>query len=183
MPGALIHRLTRVPLTASAVVCGALDATTATWEVARVSCPACLRASSRAPPPPRGSRICTCSPAAAPCPACRTYTAMHRPDGSRLTVPAGPFRREKHFQDWLRAQALASGWLYYHPQRSMQSAPGFPDTVLVRGEHAVFAELKLPGKRLTPAQTTWITALGAVERCATYVWYPEDLETILELLQ
>lgn len=55
MPAALIHRLTHASqLQGTAVVCGAHDATVATWEVARVTCPACR--ARGLPAPPRGQK-------------------------------------------------------------------------------------------------------------------------------
>jgi hypothetical protein len=51
---------------------------------------------------------------------------------------------------------------------------GFPDLVLVR-ERVVYAELKMPGRKLEPAQTVWqAKLLGAGQEY--YVWEPGDLD-------
>ena len=134
----MIHHLTHPgQLTASAVVCGATDATVATSESARITCPACLGV--RAP--------CTCAPDAPPCAVCRQWTQTHRADGSRKAPPEPRrFHREQHFQEALRRLAEGAGWLYYHTTNSRKSPEGFVDTVLVRGPQLIFAELKMPGK-------------------------------------
>lgn len=50
---------------------------------------------------------------------------------------------------------------------------GFPDLVLVR-ERVIYAELKMPGRKLEPAQTVWqAKLLGAGQEY--YVWEPGDL--------
>lgn len=81
--------------------------------------------------------------------------------------------KEKDFQEWLRQLAGLTGWLYYHPHRSQHSAAGFPDTVLVKGNSLIFAELKVGRNKPTRAQHEWLSALTGV--CGeVYVWYPED---------
>ena len=167
---ALIHQLTHHPgeLTASAVVCGDPYAAVATWEAARVTCPGCRR-------PP-----CTCGPGTTPCPACRAWNRTQR---ARQTTPPGPLRTEKAFQEWLRQQAQAAGFLYYHPTDSRASPAGFPDTVCVRDTRLVVAELKMPGKDPTPAQQRWLTALRQVTTVETCLWYPDDMTQILAVLR
>jgi len=52
MAPSLIHRLTEDgQLTTTGVVCGARDAAVASWDVARVTCPACTAPSPRRRPP------------------------------------------------------------------------------------------------------------------------------------
>ena len=52
------------------------------------------------------------------------------------------------------------GWRVYHVARvkgqlRARTSPGFPDLVMVRAPRLVFAELKAPGKHLTPEQKAW----------------------------
>lgn len=102
--------------------------------------------------------------------------------------PAAPRRArtawtEKAFQDAVRELALTHNWLYYHTFDARKSPPGYVDCTLVRGPRLLCAELKMPGKRPTPAQQAWLDALGQVRQVETRVWYPEDLDTILEVLR
>lgn len=164
---ALIHLLTNPgDLAASTVVCGARDAALATWDVPRVTCPQCLRP-------------CTCGPARPVCPACRAWNAAHR--GRPTHLPA--LKTEKAFQEAVRELATTHTWLYYHTQDARKSPAGFPDTVCVRGPQLVCAELKMPGKRPTPAQQQWLDALAQVTQVQTFLWFPADMDTILEVLR
>jgi hypothetical protein len=171
MPGALIHQLTGTPglLVASTVACGALDAAMASWDARQVTCAACQR-------PP-----CTCGPGTTPCPACRTWNRQH---GARQTTPpTGLTTTEKAFQEAVRRLALDHGWLYYHVHDARKSPSGFPDVTLVRGDRLVVAELKMPGKHPTPAQRGWLDALRQVRAVQTHLWYPADLDTIMEVIR
>lgn len=60
---------------------------------------------------------------------------------------------------------------------------GFPDLVLVRGRRLVFAELKGPRGRVTPAQSEWLRALSAVETVETAIWTLSDWDAIEEALR
>jgi hypothetical protein len=57
---------------------------------------------------------------------------------------------------------------------------GFLDLCMVR-ERVIFAELKMPGKKLSPEQATWqAKLLGAGQE--VYVWVPGDLDEINRIL-
>jgi hypothetical protein len=75
------------------------------------------------------------------------------------------------------------GWLGYHTHDSRRSAAGFPDLVLVRGDRLVFAELKREGRYPTPAQRTWLAALGAVTKIDAQLWRPGDWPAIEQALR
>lgn len=168
MPSPIHHLTSPGQLTAATVVCGARDAALGSWDLQQVTCPACQRGP------------CTCGPGRPLCPACRTWNAAHR--DRPTTAPA--LKTEKQFQEALRQRALAAGFLYYHVHDSRHSPAGFPDTVLVHPARglAVFAELKLPGKRPTPPQQRWLDALAQVERVVTRLWRPDDWGEIEETL-
>lgn len=102
---------------------------------------------------------------------------------------------EAVLQEQVRQVAQLHGWRYYHTHRSDRSPAGFPDTVLLRRDRLIFAELKRQAKRYkpSPAQQAWLddlqqladfslSAVGAVE---VYVWRPLDMldGTIAELLR
>lgn len=85
--------------------------------------------------------------------------------------------------DWLRQvreYARLMGWKCYHHPYSLGADPGFPDLVLVR-ERVVFAELKGPRGKMSPAQWDWIDALHAA-KAEVYIWRPEDWEQVREVL-
>ena len=106
----------------------------------------------------------------------RTLTRPRRPvaKSARVTAPQSRFVREKDFQAAVMALAKLCGWLAFHVFDSRRSAPGFPDTVLVRGERLIFAELKLEKKYPSPAQREWLTALQGVPGIEVYLWRPSD---------
>lgn len=74
------------------------------------------------------------------------------------------------------------GWLSYHTHDSRRSAAGFPDLALVRGDRLVFAELKREGRYPTPAQRTWLAALGQVAGVESYLWRPSRWSDIARVL-
>jgi len=53
---------------------------------------------------------------------------------------------------------------------------GFPDLVLVRDGHIIFAELKAAKGRVRPEQTEWLNALLLADgpTVRTYTWRPDD---------
>ena len=186
----LIHHLTHPgDLTASAVVCGDAAATVATWDLAVVTCEVCNPVT-----PPRRTReggmsekalLQAVTAAPDPCQACRASVRTQRSDGSRRKLPQEPARiaSEKEFQELVRQTALASGWMYYHTTDSRHSPAGFVDTVLVREGRCVVAELKMPGNKPTAAQQSWLAAWSTVPGVEVFVWIPEDLAQIMEVLR
>lgn len=101
---------------------------------------------------------------------------------AREALSRSQFKSEADFQWWLRKRALEFGWLYHHNYDSRRSDPGFPDTVMVRGDRIIFAELKTPKGKLSGPQTTWLEALGDVD-VESYVWRYDNVDEILDILQ
>ena len=66
--------------------------------------------------------------------------------------------------------------LAYHTHDSRHSPSGFPDWVFAGPQGVLFRELKREGKRPTPAQAEWLTALVRAGQDAC-VWRPSDLLT------
>ena len=105
-----------------------------------------------------------------------------RNEEAREALSRSQFKSEADFQWWLRKRALEFGWLYHHNYDSRRSDPGFPDTVMVRGDRIIFAELKTPKGKLSGPQTTWLEALGDVD-VESYVWRYDNVDEILDILQ
>ena len=108
--------------------------------------------------------------------------------------PIQPFKNEAAFQSWLMRTAKVFRWMAYHTHRSDRSEPGFPDTVLVRGERLIFAELKMPKGAVSEAQKKWLDALrgayawrpglgGGHPIPEVYLWRPADRDRIIEILK
>jgi hypothetical protein len=89
---------------------------------------------------------------------------------------------EAQFQATVLAVARVRGWLVFHDFDSRRSTPGFPDLVMARDGDVIFAELKLDGKRPTPAQQAWLDALPAA-LVGVYCWRPENWPEIEERLK
>lgn len=104
---------------------------------------------------------------------------------------------EHVLQQQVEALARFYGWRVYHTHRSDRSPAGFPDLVLVRGAHLIFAELKTRTGRLSPAQREWQDDLAEVAaavaqavsdsgrdantgapRVEVYVWRPDDFDAV-----
>jgi hypothetical protein len=74
-------------------------------------------------------------------------------------------------------------WKVYHPWTSVNSASGFPDLTIVRGDELVFAELKSERGKATAAQQEWLNALSRVEYVQASVWRPADWPSVQVVLQ
>lgn len=78
--------------------------------------------------------------------------------------------------------ARMMGWLCFHPRPAtnrrgqwstpLQGDPGYFDWTFLR-ERFVFAELKVPGRKLSPDQLRWYERAIRYGHEA-YVWYPAD---------
>jgi hypothetical protein len=90
---------------------------------------------------------------------------------------------EKQFMAQVIELARLCKWMAFHPFDSRRSTPGWPDIVFVRPPSVIFAELKTATGRLTPAQQTWLEALGRCPGVEAYVWRPADWEAIVSRLQ
>ena len=102
------------------------------------------------------------------------------PPGRRQLLELIP---ESDWQQHVYDYARRHRWLAYHTWDSRRSAAGFPDLVLVRAPHLVFAELKAHGKQLRPAQQSWYDQLSGVTCVETRTWWPTDEADMERLLQ
>lgn len=86
---------------------------------------------------------------------------------------------EQQFMQAVIDLARLGRWLVYHTHGSRHStAAGYPDLCLVKNTRLIFAELKSPHGRVTPAQAAWLQALGAVQTVHAAVWRPGDWDVI-----
>jgi hypothetical protein len=92
---------------------------------------------------------------------------------------------EKQFEGQVKDLAKIFGWKYYHTWRSFHSPAGFPDCVMVRGQRIIFAELKSEKGSVSEKQQEWLDALGNVgdKDVQVYLWRPDDIEEIVEVLR
>lgn len=95
--------------------------------------------------------------------------------------------------------AKMSGWLCHAERAAMtkrgdwltpiQGHAGYVDLTMVHPERGllIFAELKAHGQKPRPEQYRWLDAIANVysdpdARIRTFVWRPEDLEQIIDIL-
>jgi hypothetical protein len=89
--------------------------------------------------------------------------------------PVAKAMSENELQEHIRSiLADLPGVLWYHTHDSRRSHSGFPDLVCVGPGGVLFRELKREGKKPTPAQAQWLTALVRAGQDAC-VWWPHDL--------
>jgi hypothetical protein len=84
------------------------------------------------------------------------------------------------------------GWTWKHDEPAVRQSgqwatsfrgdKGFPDYVATRDGRLIFAEIKNERGRLTGSQADWLDVLGKTS-AEVYLWRPDDLHTIKELLR
>lgn len=84
------------------------------------------------------------------------------------------------------------GWTWKHDEPAVRQSGnwatsfrgdrGFPDYVATRDGRLIFAEIKNERGRLTKPQNDWLDALRQTA-AEVYLWRPEDLEAIKEVLR
>lgn len=94
------------------------------------------------------------------------------------------FRNERQFMNAIISNARQLGFRVFHPEISQGSEAGYPDLTIVGHNALIFLETKGPGTktRITPKQQAWIDELQAAGQTAMIV-YPDDFDTVMELLQ
>ena len=96
------------------------------------------------------------------------------------------FKNEKRFTESVIKCARQFGWLVHHVPYYSQKArpyPGFPDILLIKTGHApLFAELKMPNGKLSPAQEVWAMTLKIMPEVNYYIWRPKDWDKIIDIL-
>lgn len=89
---------------------------------------------------------------------------------------------EKDFQRDVIKLCDMYGWLQYHTYDSRMCVAGFPDLVIVKNGRVIFAELKTAIGRVTGAQEMWIYELLQCKGIEVYVWRPNDMQSIADIL-
>ncbi|MBT9148434.1 MAG: hypothetical protein DDT32_02208 [Syntrophomonadaceae bacterium] len=97
-----------------------------------------------------------------------------------------PKQSEKEFLAQIIELAEHRGWAAYHvldqKTYSRRTSKGFPDLVLARPPHIIFAEIKSDEGRLSPEQEAWLQLLSKCDGIKTYIWRPLDWDNIVKLL-
>ena len=126
------------------------------------------------------------------CPTCTALAAragVHlavTPPRQAFTLP--PDAPEGVMQGKLHNLAEKCGLLYCHTYNSKRSAPGWPDTVIVRPDEITNTnilylwELKATEGTVSSAQRRWLEALAKVSRIEAAVYRPQDWPIIVEKL-
>jgi hypothetical protein len=112
-----------------------------------------------------------------------------------MTASAGPLNEavtERDFSQQVYDLARLCGWLVYRTPtwRRTGSTPGFPDLVMVRGGHLIFAELKAEKGKLSQAQRSWLWELHRHTRRTVmrqhhydvHTWRPSNWDEIQAVL-
>jgi hypothetical protein len=81
---------------------------------------------------------------------------------------------ERQLQECVRRTAEVFGWLHYHTHNSRRSEFGFPDSVMVRGNRLIVAELKSERGKVTDAQAQWLAGFLFVPGVEIHVWRPSQ---------
>ena len=100
-----------------------------------------------------------------------------------MQTHAARFISEKDFQQAVRDYARLKGWTCFTTWDSRHSPNGEPDLRLVRPPRVIFAELKAHKGRLTDAQANSLELLRRCPGIETYLWWPEDWDSILQRLE
>lgn len=103
--------------------------------------------------------------------------------GSPRAVPGLRGLTEKDLARNVKDLAALFGWHRYHTHRSDFSPAGFPDETLARPPRLIFAELKSPTGKLSPAQQEWLDTLNQIPGIEVYVWRPADLDHVVRILR
>ena len=100
---------------------------------------------------------------------------------------------EKEFASQVESILNVFGWTWKHDLPALRQSGkwatavrgsiGFPDYIAVRGSRVICAELKNESGRLTSDQKKWIHLLNESGRVEVYVWRPQDLAAIAEILR
>lgn len=89
---------------------------------------------------------------------------------------------ERQLQESVQTLAEYLGWWVWHDNDSRRNKAGWPDLVLIRPGRLIFAELKTETGRLTIEQRRILSMLYAAKQ-EVYIWRPNDMETIREILK
>lgn len=101
----------------------------------------------------------------------------------RTPASAGDVLPEKVLQEQVRQLCTAQKWIYFHAWDSRHSPSGYPDVTAIRRERLIAAELKRQGQVPSAAQARWLQAFREVRTVEVYLWTPDDIQAILEVLR
>lgn len=117
----------------------------------------------------------------------RIATLEQRLATTATTTADAPARHltEAQFQRQVTDLLTLYGWLWTHTSdsRTVQGHAGVPDILAVRDGRLAVIELKTARGRLRPGQRDWLARLATVRTVELYLWRPNDLERIVEVLR
>lgn len=97
-------------------------------------------------------------------------------------MAALPELSEAEFMRRVIQLARLLGFAVYHTHDSRRSDAGFPDLVLVKPPRVIFAELKSAKGKVRPEQQHWLELLEGCHLIGAYLWRPDDLQMIANIL-
>jgi len=120
---------------------------------------------------------------------------LHKPS-PQTRVRKRASMRESEFQLQVIEYAQIHKWrvAHFRPGRVLRGGKeiyetpigadgrGFPDLLMLRGERAIVAELKIPPNDTTPEQDDWLKSFNAAHVTAV-VWRPDDWPEIERVLR
>ena len=97
-------------------------------------------------------------------------------------MPASPGISERAFLAQVRELARLKSWATFHPLRSDNSEPGWPDLALCKPPFLWFLELKSERGRVTLEQQQWVDRLNLVRLVGASIMRPSDFSQIEKIL-
>jgi len=104
-------------------------------------------------------------------------------DGLDVMTTTLPAITEREFLRQVAELARLYRWRVYHPWLSIRSDRGWPDVAMVRPPRLVLAELKTARGKVSPHQAEWLDLLGACPGVEVFLWRPDDIQRIAEILR
>jgi hypothetical protein len=121
-----------------------------------------------------------------------TATRLPARSAGASRVVTAPAITEQQFQQQVLELARLLGWrsAHFRPAQTVRGwrtpvsgdGAGFPDTLLVRRDRLVAAELKSAKGKAAPEQLAWLEALAAAG-VECFLWRPDDFDQIAETLR
>lgn len=84
---------------------------------------------------------------------------------------------------YVKDQLELGHWIWHHAGDSRRSTAGLPDIVAVRPPRVIFAELKSRTGRTRRLQKIFLEALRLCPGVETYIWRPEHMDEIEQVLR
>jgi hypothetical protein len=110
--------------------------------------------------------------------------------------PAFAGMSEREFQTQIVDFAHLCRWtvVYFRPARVVRNGhekyetpiggdgKGWPDTIMLREDRLVAAEIKREGGKATAEQMAWLDRFNLIPGCSGFLWFPSDWTEIVRTL-